>query len=296
MEGPYWGHNAVLRVDAFRAHGRLSPLPDGSTILSHDQVEAALLCAAGYGVAVWAGEDGSQEANPPALPEFLHRDSRWLAGNLQYRWLLRLPGLRPVGRWQLVQAVLLFAGAPFYTAILALAAWSAAAGDPCGEVAPIAWAWALALYSPKLLGYVEVFVFAARRGAYGGGTRFAGGALAEVGFTLLLDAIAQPNKTLAMLRLALGRRAGWLPQNRTDRGVTWAEAARLFWPHSLFGIAVFAGFAAAGWTAVLWAAPFAIGLPLAIPFCVLTASPSVSAWLRRHAIAAIPEELSRTPD
>jgi membrane glycosyltransferase len=253
------------------------------------------LAAAGYGVAVWAGEGGSQEANPPALPEFLHRDSRWLAGNLQYRWLLRLPGLRPMGRWQLVQAVLLFAGAPFYSAILLLAAWSAAAGDPVGPIAPMALAWALALYSPKLLGYAEVLLFPARRAAYGGAGRFALGAVLEVLFTLLMDAIAQPHKTFAIIRLALGRRPAWLPQNRVDRGVGWAEAARMFRMHTLLGIAVFAGFVAGGWAAVLWALPFAAGLPLAIPLCVATASPRLSAWLRARGVAAVPEEISAFP-
>ena len=42
-EGPYWGHNAVIRIAPFRAHARLETLPDGSHILSHDQVEAILL-------------------------------------------------------------------------------------------------------------------------------------------------------------------------------------------------------------------------------------------------------------
>jgi membrane glycosyltransferase len=32
-------------------------------------------------------------------------------------------------------------------------------------------------------------------------------------------------------------------------------------------------------------------LPLAIPFCVITADPTVSAWLRRARLAAVPEEL-----
>ncbi len=101
-EGPYWGHNAAFRIAPFRAHARLAPLPDGTPILSHDQVEAAQLRAAGWGVAVLPEEDGSFEENPPALPEFLRRDTRWLAGNLQYRHLLLRPGLRPMGRWQLV--------------------------------------------------------------------------------------------------------------------------------------------------------------------------------------------------
>jgi membrane glycosyltransferase len=290
-QGPYWGHNAVLRAAAFREHGKLAPLPDGSLILSHDQVEAAQLAAAGFGVAVWAGEEGSQEANPPAFPEFLQRDVRWLAGNLQYRWLLFRPGFRAMGRWQLVQAILLFAGAPFHTAIMLLAAWSAARGDAVGAVWPVALGWALALYSPKLLGYVEVLASRRLRAAYGGGWRFAAGAVLEIVFSLLMDPVATPHKTFAMVRLALGRRAGWLGQNRVDRGVGWGEAARMFWPHTLLGVAVFAGFAAGGWGAVLWAAPFAGGAVLAIPFCVVTASAGFSGWLRRWGIAAVPEEV-----
>jgi membrane glycosyltransferase len=43
----YWGHNAVLRIAPFRAHCRLPLLPDGRSILSHDQVEAAMLRVAG---------------------------------------------------------------------------------------------------------------------------------------------------------------------------------------------------------------------------------------------------------
>ncbi|UPG73516.1 glycosyltransferase [Roseomonas gilardii subsp. gilardii] len=49
-DGPYWGHNAVLRISPFRAHARLAPLPDGRAILSHDQVEAVQLQAAGWKV------------------------------------------------------------------------------------------------------------------------------------------------------------------------------------------------------------------------------------------------------
>lgn len=295
-EGPYWGHNAILRAAAFRDHARLAPLSDGSPILSHDQVEAARMRAAGWRVCVWAGEDGSQEANPPALPEFLHRDARWLAGNLQYWHLLRMPGLRWMGRWQLVQAIMMFLGAPLYAAVLLLAAGLAATGGadavPRGALGVLAAAWLFALYSPKLLGYLEVLLFPARRARYGGGWRFAAGAVLEFAFMLLLDAIAQVHKTLAMIRLALGWRAGWLPQNRSDRGVGWREATRMFWPHTLVGVAVFAAFASAGWAAVAWALPFAGGLLGAIPFCVLTADPRFSAWLRRHGIAATPEEVA----
>ena len=293
--GPYWGHNAIIRIAPFRAHARLAPLPDGRAILSHDQVEAAQLRAAGWGVAVLAQEDGSAEANPPAMPEFLRRDARWLAGNMQYGHLLFRSGWHAMGRWQLAQAMLLFTGAPLHVAMLALTALSVATGGgaavPRARVAMLAAAWALALYAPKLLGYAEVMLSPAERARYGGGARLALGAAVEIVFTLLLDAPAQVSKTLAMARLALGRPAAWPAQNRTARGVAWREAARLYWPHTAFGIAIFAGLAAGSWAAVLWALPFAGGLLVAIPFCVATAEPRFGRWLRRRGIAAVPEEV-----
>ena len=293
-EGPYWGHNAVVRIAPFRSHCRLPALPGGRHILSHDQIEAAVLSSAGWGVRVLPDEDGSWEANPPALPEFLRRELRWLAGNMQYQHLLRLPALRAMGRWQLVQAMLLFAGAPLYVLFL-LAAAAAAATDgtspfPAAPAMALTVAWLGALYAPKLLGYAEVALSPDKRARYGGLARFAGGAVAEFGFTLLLDAISVAAKTGAMLRMAFGARSGWTPQNRSDRGVTWGEAAQLLWQQTGLGVLVFAGFATAGWTATLWALPLAGGLLAAIPLCVLTADPRFGRWLRDRQIAAIPEE------
>ena len=295
-DGPYWGHNAILRSAAFRDHCKLPALPDGRAILSHDQVEAARLRAAGYKVCVWAGEDGSLEANPPALPEFLQRDSRWLAGNLQYRHLLRAPGFAAMGRWQMLQAMLLFTGAPLCLAILLLAALSAATGGgahtPRGPLLALTLAWSFSIYLPKLLGYLEVLGKPQLRRAYGGAGLVLRGMLAETLFTLLLDAVAMPHKSIAMLRLACGLQARWLPQNRTGRRVGWREAAALFWPHTLIGLLAFAGLAASSWVVVVWALPFALGMVLAMPFSVFSADPALSAWLQSNRIAATPEELA----
>ena len=298
-EGPYWGHNAVVRIAPFRQHCRLPLLPDGGHILSHDQVEAAVLAGAGWGVRVLADEDGSSEANPPALPEFLRRELRWLAGNLQYRHLLRLPGLRPMGRWQLVQAILLFATTPLYLVFLVAAATAAATDAtspfPRARAAALTAAWLGTLYAPKLLGYAEVALSPDRRARYGGMARFAGGAAAEFVFSLLLDAVSAVAKTAAMLRQVLGKITPWTPQNRADRRVGWAEATRLLWPQTALGALVFTGFASAGWVAALWALPLAGGLLLAIPLCVVTADPRVGRWLHRRQIAAVPEEIGVHP-
>src|SRR5579872_2711887 len=182
-EGPYWGHNAIVRIAPFRAHCRLPDLPDGRPILSHDQIEAAVLRGAGWGVRVLPDEDGSREANPPALPEFLRRELRWLAGNMQYWHLLCLPGLRPMGRWQLIQAILLFAGTPLYLLFL-LGAATAAATDgisafPTVPAVALTVGWFGALYAPKHLGYAEVALSPVKRDRYGGLARLVGGAILE---------------------------------------------------------------------------------------------------------------------
>ena len=291
----YWGHNAAIRIAPFRAHARLPILPGGRHILSHDQVEAAMLAGAGWGVRLLPEEDGSAEANPPAFPEFIRRDMRWLAGNLEYVHLLRMPGLRPMGRWQLIQAIALFGCAPLYLILLLAAAWAAVADRDAGYAACwlglTAIAWVIAMYSPKLLCYLELLLSRAKAARYGGRAKVLTGAAVEMTLALIVDPIAVWYKSETVARLLAGRPATWAPQNRADRGVTWREATGLLWKQTVLGVVVFAAFASAGPLTVAMALPLAGGLLVAIPFCVLSADPRLGAWLQRRAIAAIPEEL-----
>jgi len=290
-EGPYWGHNALIRIAPFREHARLEALPDGSPILSHDQVEAVRLHAAGWKVVALPIEAGSMEGNPPALPEFMARDLRWGAGNMQYFSLLRLPGMTWMGRWQLVQAILLFAGAPLWLAVLVFATLNAAAGGgtdkPALALAMLA-TWA-ALHAPKLLGYTQVLLTPSLAAQYGGRAAFLRGAGLEILSTTLLDPISIFNKAMFLAVLPFRRMRGWAAQNRADRGVGWGDATRLLWPHTLFGIAVFAALPLSAWP---WALPWAAGLVLAVPYCVMTSAPGFSAALRAGRLAATPEEIS----
>ena len=290
-QGPYWGHNALIRIAPFRAHARLEPLPDGSAILSHDQVEAVRLHAAGWKVVALPIEAGSMEGNPPALPEFMARDLRWGAGNMQYFSLLRLPGMTWMGRWQLVQAILLFAGSPLWVLVLVFATLNAATGGgtdkPALALAMLA-SWA-AIHAPKLLGYAQVLLTPALAATYGGRARFARGAALELGFTTLLDPVSIFNKAMFLAALPFRRLRGWAPQNRADRGVGWGDALRLLWPHTLFGLVVLAVLPLSAWP---WVLPWVVGLVLAVPFSVLTSMPAASAWLRRHSLAATPEEIT----
>jgi len=294
-EGPYWGHNALIRIAPFRAHARLEPLPDGSHILSHDQVEAVRLHAAGWKIRCLPEEDGSQEGNPPAMPDYLRRDERWAAGNMQYFTLLRLPGLTPMGRWQLWQAVLLFVGAPLWLLLLLAATGNVLSGGgavtPPGALAAVMAASWFCYFAPKLLGYLQVLLQPAEARRYGGRARFVLGALAEIAFTTLFEPASVLNKAFFLLLLPFGPRTGWAAQKRADRGIGWGDALRLLWPHTALGLAVGAALASVSWTALAWAVPVLAGLWLAVPLCVATASPRLGRWMRVQELCAIPEEM-----
>jgi membrane glycosyltransferase len=295
-EGPYWGHNALIRIAPFRAHCKLERLPDGSMILSHDQVEAVRLHAAGWKVRCLPEEDGSMEGNPPAMPEFLRRDQRWAAGNMQYFALLRLPGMTAMGRWQLLQAILLFFGAPLWLLVLLAALLNVltggAEGTPIGLTILLLLLAQAAYVGSKLPGYAEVLLKPTLAARYGGRAHFAKGAGLEMLFTQLFEPVRVLNQAMFLLLLAFGVKAGWAPQNRADRGVPWADAARLLWPHTLVGVVITGLAFSASWVAGLLMLPWTLSMVLCIPFCVATSSPRVSAWLRQRKLCATPEELA----
>src|SRR5262245_7128262 len=128
--GPYWGHNAAVRLKPFIAHCDIPPLPHGGPlgghVLSHDQIEAVLMRRAGYEVRVLPEEDLGWEENPPTLIEFIRRDLRWCQGTLQYWNFLFLPGVPPVSRYQLAFAVLMFLGSPAWMGLLIVGTIAAA--------------------------------------------------------------------------------------------------------------------------------------------------------------------------
>ena len=258
--GPFWGHNALVRVAPFRAHCRLDPLPDGTAILSHDHVEAARLHAAGWAVRVWPDDLGSGERHPPDLIALFRRDIRWAEGNLQYRHLLRRAELGRIGRFQMLQAILHYALAPLFFALLPLAAINAATGHGAGTprgvlLGLVGLSWGTLLL-PKLAGYAETLL---RRGARGRRHALLRRMGAEVLLAVLIDPIAMLERSAAVLRLITGYRGGWTPQAREAQGISWAVAARRFGAHTAIGVALLGGFAVAGLFPVLVSLPFTAG-------------------------------------
>ncbi|MCC7425945.1 MAG: glucans biosynthesis glucosyltransferase MdoH [Alphaproteobacteria bacterium] len=303
--GPYWGHNAVLRVAAFTSHARLPELPGkppfGGPIMSHDQVEAVMMRKAGYGVRVLPIDAGSYEENPPTLLEFLRRNVRWGQGNLQYFKLLALRGIPPMGRVQFLHAILLYVVGSLWTILAALAAlypFTAAGAHPfpAGSAVLLALAYFALAVSPKLFGYLHTLLDARERAAFGGAGRVLAGIAIEAGHAAVLFPVMAITEIAFITRLLLGWSGGWGSQQRDAHAVAWSEAWRaLRWP-TIFAWSVLGALAAGAPAALPVAALVLLGPALSVPFAVYTADASVGRWFARSGLCAMPEELAPPPE
>ncbi|MEI8399357.1 MAG: glucans biosynthesis glucosyltransferase MdoH [Alcaligenaceae bacterium] len=300
--GPYWGHNAAIRIKPFIEHCDLPQLPDHKGtprhILSHDQVEAVLMRRAGFEVRVIPQEDESWEENPPTLIEYIRRDLRWCEGNLQYVHLLSLPGLKFLSRYQLCIAILMFLSSPAWIALLLLSlvllclAPTPAAFMHNGLGITLLSTTLLMWYLPKIAGALDVVLRANERKRFGGGLRFAFSFTFEMIFSLLMTPITWLNHTIFIVGLLFGKKSGWTGQARDDHSVPLSVALRQFWPHTLSGLVL----TAAVWHTHPTSLPYALimlsGLLLAIPIAVLTSWPSFGRLLIRWQLVSLPEELA----
>jgi membrane glycosyltransferase len=183
--GPYWGHNAILRLAPFMMHCHLPVLEQsaliGGHVLSHDQVEAVLMRRAGYEVRVLPEEGASFEQNPPTLIEFIRRDLRWCQGNMQYWHFLGLPGLKAVSRYQLAFALLMFLGSPAWIGLLVFGSITVALADPNvafirADAGLLLFALVLVTwFAPKIATVIDVLTRPALQRSFGGGVRFVAG-------------------------------------------------------------------------------------------------------------------------
>lgn len=299
--GPFWGHNALVRIKPFADECHLPMLPGkpplGGHVLSHDQVEATLMRRAGYEVRVLPFENGSWEENPPTILDFAKRDVRWCQGNMQYVKLLDLPGLKPMSRFQLVWAILMFVGIPAWTLMIAL---SPVAAYEASSVADYPTGLAIGLYltffamylAPKIAGLIDAVLTRGGVASFGGPLRFASSTALELVFSFLQGAVSTIRTSIFMVGLAFGRSVVWGGQSRDAYGISLRTAIENFWPQTLFGILVCGALYAISPTAFYWSLPLTAGYLLAIPFAVVTAIPALGRFMKRHGIAGIPEDFA----
>jgi len=297
--GPYWGHNALIRAAAFEAHCNLPVLPGspplGGHVLSHDQLEATYMRRGGYEVRVLPIETQSFEANPPTLLEFAKRDLRWCQGNMQYWRFLFEPGLKPLSRFQLFQAVLMYVAPPAWIVATFAAAWKGVTGGFDATYIELGfWSFItifLLSVTPKIAGVVDVLLTPGAIRSYGGPLRFGLSAVIELLASMIMAPIVAVYVSVFLIGLLFGRSVTWSGQNRDRLGVTLGTAIKAMGLQTLIGVVlatIITGLI--GGYAIFWALPVVAGLCLAIPFTVFTASQRFGYWTTRLGLFAIPEE------
>ncbi|MFT8243992.1 glucans biosynthesis glucosyltransferase MdoH [Roseomonas sp. BN140053] len=316
-EGNYWGHNAVIRTRAFAEQAGLptlrGPKPFGGHILSHDFVEAALMRRGGWAVHMVPALRGSYEESPPSLTDLALRDRRWCQGNLQHAAVLTARGLHPVSRLHLLTGIGSYITAPLWLLFLFVgvlislqARFIRPSYFPSGytlfpdwpTVDPVRAMWVFIgtmglLLTPKLLAFLALLLRPAERRGCGGAIRAFLSLLLETVVAGLLAPVTMLTQSVDVLSILLGRDSGWQAQRRDDGSLGWREVVRLYWPHTLFGLAFgIAAYLVSPFLA-LWMLPVVLGLALAIPLAALTARAGIGLGLRRLGLLLIPEE--RTP-
>ena len=319
-ESNYWGHNAMLRTEAFAANAGLPELPGrgafGGHVLSHDFVEAALMRRGGWAVHLVPDLDGSYEEGPPSLTDMMVRDRRWCQGNLQHAKVVGSAGLHWVSRSHMMVgighyftapmwAMLMLIGLaiPLYQADLAWDGFQLAGFSPLEywtsrDAERVAWLFAgtmLVLFLPKILGYLAMLTDPAERRGCGGALRALAGVLVESVLAALMAPVVMFRQSRGVAEVLAGRDSGWEAQQRDDGSVPLSALVRSYGGLSLFG--AFMGLVA--WAVspglALWMLPVVLGMVLSIPTVWLSSARAPGQWLRRHRILCIPEELQPAP-
>jgi membrane glycosyltransferase len=318
-DAQYCGHNAILRVEPFMKHCQLPRLPGKGTlsgdILSHDFVESALMCRAGYGIWLAYDIEGSYEETPPTLLDELKRDRRWCQGNLQHMRLIFTRGFFPAHRALFLNGILTYGSALLWLTFLIVnsaQAVSEALFEPIympilRKILPILPVWrphwalsllgstTLLLFLPKLLSALPILVKDFRARMYGGPICLYLSVLLEVVLSMILTPIRMIFHSLFIISTLLGKSIGWGTQSRDDRGTTWKEAFAAHWWGTLLG---------AAWGGIVywiipsffwWISPMIISLGLSIPISVVTGRASVGRFFRKLGLFLIPSEVRLPP-
>ena len=313
-DAAFWGHNAILRTEAFMQHCGLRKLPGAGLfrgpILSHDFVEAAFMGRAGYEVWLEPSLGASYEESPPSLADELSRDRRWSKGNLQHLWImLRAPRLRFAHRMAFFNGIMGYLSSPLWLLFLVLTTVEAAQlalmpidyfPDDQPGLFPLwpEWRPGLALtlalttvtmlFAPKFIAWFDAVIH--RRARYFGGVfRTLVSVVVETVVSVLLAPIKMLSHSAYVLGALFNLSLSWAGQNRTEE-TRWREALVTQAPGMVIGLA----WSAFAWYLdpmfFLWSLPVAVPLILSAPTAVWLSRVKAGQRLRRIGILCTPEE------
>lgn len=303
--GNYWGHNAMIRTEAFAGSAGLPTLPGrppfGGHILSHDFVEAVLLQRAGWSVHMAPSVEGSFEGLPPALIEMITRDRRWAQGNLQHLAIVGASGITTMGRIHMAMGASAYLVSAIWAASLAVGLVLLLQGQQLipsyfqdsktlfpvwPEIDPGA---ALRLFMatmgvvllPKALGLVLELRHEYADRDWLNMPRTIIAVATETVASMLIAPIMMMTQTVAVFDILLGRDSGWSPQKRGDSAIPLSDCLRYHWLHMATGVVL----ATVVWNTTpglaVWMAPVILGLLLSAFTNWFTARPAgfVLRWL-----------------
>ncbi|WP_313456078.1 glucans biosynthesis glucosyltransferase MdoH [Stenotrophomonas sp.] len=314
-ESNYWGHNAVIRTQAFAENAGLPPLPGrqpfGGHVLSHDFVEAALMRRGGWATHMVPYLKGSYEEGPPTLTDMLVRDRRWCQGNLQHAKVVASKGLHWVSRmhmmigighyftapmWGMLMligiAIPLFQGGIDFNEVLHISPqlyWRAQDEEKVIRMFAITMA---VLLLPKVLGYLAMLLDPVERRGCGGAIRAFISMLLETLLAALMAPVVMYVQSRGVAEVLAGKDSGWDAQQRDDGGVSWPALIRGYGGLSVFGLFMGVLAYAVSPSLAAWMAPVVIGMVLAIPVVALTSDRRAGTFLRRLGLMDIPEEIN----
>jgi membrane glycosyltransferase len=308
--GPFWGHNAIVRIRAWAESCGLPELPGrapfGGHILSHDSVEAALLARAGWVVRLDDDLEGSYEEGPENILDHAKRDRRWCQGNLQHSKVVLAPGLLAWTRFSLFQGIFAYIAPLIWLAFIML---SIAAIPLAGELdyfpqanwpfpvfpndqTPKAVGLAVGIFGllvmPKVLVGLDAALTGRARG-FGGAGKSLRAVLSELAVSSLVAPVLLAFQSRSVVQVLLGRDGGWPPNNRGDGSLTLAEGWAAGGWITFWGVAILGLTQTVAPVLTLWL------LPVALP---MMAAPVLIWWTSRRAsprLFTVPADLSCPP-
>jgi membrane glycosyltransferase len=313
--GNYWGHNAIIRVQAFAQSCGLPELegrkPFGGHVLSHDFVEAALMRRAGWKVRMTTDCGGSWEESPPSLIDVAVRDRRWAQGNLQHTKIIGASGFSFPSRLHLGIGIMSYLSSPLWLVMLCIGFALAVQSHlirpeyfnhdfqmfptwPRFNVElmmALFWFSMVILLVPKFLGLLRALLSRPLRRGGGGVIGLCASFLLEIVLSALYAPVMMLSQSRHVFEILLGRDSGWNPQRRDGGGTSWREA----WHYHMRDTLIAAMTGVILWflspPLLAWVSPALLGLLLAIPLSRASGSRTLGSALSKLGFLRIPAEV-----
>ncbi len=305
-EATYWGHNAIIRTEAFASSAGLPKLkgrkPFGGHVMSHDVIEAALLRRNGWAVHIAADLPDSSEETPPSLADFMVRERRWAQGNLQHLALITAPGLHWISRIQFIMGAMAYLASPLWliSVIVGLAMelqsptdWDSFLYVLTPKLSPFLWGSALCgalLLGPKIMGLGLVLSRRAERRAFGGAAMLLKNAAIEAAVSAVTAPVLMARNSRTVFEVLIGRDSGWAPQRREAEAMSASEGVRQHKWELGVGLTLATALVFRPDLSLVFA-PIIAPMLLTGPISALLSDPRLGERLRKHALLMTPEEL-----